>query len=135
MRIGWLIVLLLLAGPAWAVEGDDARTFPTRTLSSVGNYAPDSSGENISAYDGTCTVQLAVTSGQIRVNVEAGILQQDGTPLGWVNTGTLDASEMVTLTGAIDRVRYYTTCCETDCSDGAGGAGSCLASIVLRCRK
>lgn len=131
----WLVVLALtLATPSVAAEGDEARTFPTRTLNSV-NYAPSTSGEDISAYDGTCSIQLVVTSGQIRVNVETAIHQQDGTALGWTNTGTLDESETVNLSGSVNRVRYNVTCCETDCTDGSGGAGSCLAAAVMRCRK
>ena len=132
MRIFLAVGALLLAT---VVHADiyDARTFPTYTLNSV-NYAPSTSGENISGYDGQCTVSLAVSSGQIRVNVETSIVQQDGTALGFVNAGTLSGSTNQTLQGPVDLVRLNVTCCETDCSDGAGGAGSCLAKAAIRCR-
>ncbi len=132
----WLVVVAMVCGASPAFGGadrDSAQTFPTYTLNSV-NYAPNTTGEDITAYDGRCTVGLVVSSGQIRVNVETSILQQDGTALGFVNAGTLSASTNQTLTGPIDRVRLNVTCCETDCSDGAGGAGTCLAKAAIRCR-
>ena len=139
MRAGVGMLLLLLGGlvsPALAaVEGDAARTFATYTLSSV-NLAPSASGENIAGYDGQCTVQLVLTSGTIRVNVETSNLQQDGTPLGFFSVGTLQGSTMQDLTGAVERVRLNVTCCQTDCTVNPGsGAGSCLAKALIRCRQ
>jgi hypothetical protein len=134
----WLVGMLVLASVRVAaadVEGDIARTFPTYTLSSV-NLAPSATGEDISGYDGQCTVQLVLTSGTIRVNVETSNLQQDGTPLGFVSTGTLAGSTMQDLTGGVQRVRLNVTCCQTDCTVNPGaGAGSCAAKAIVRCRR
>lgn len=134
--VRWLLVVAVLLVPTAAVavtDQDAAHTFTTYTLNSL-TYAPGPTGEDLRAYDGRCTIQLVVTSGEIRVNVEGSLVQQDGTALGFVNTGTLSGSTIQNLNGPMDLVRLNTTCCETDCGDGAGGAGSCLAKAVIRCR-
>jgi hypothetical protein len=98
--------------------------------------APSATGEDLAAYDGQCTVQLVLTSGTIRVNVETSNVQPDGTPLGFVSVGTLQGSTLQDLTGAVERVRFNVTCCQTDCTVNPGsGAGSCSAKAIIRCRR
>lgn len=122
MRASLLLAAVLGAVLATSPAGADtyhASNFGQPLTLNSANYAPDSTGYALGAYDGQCTAQLVLTSGTISVNVE-GALTGAG---AFANLGTLSTSGMVSIQGPIEYLRFNVTSCS-----------SCLATAILRCR-
>lgn len=118
-RVAFLIAgIILSAVPARAYMA--ARTFPPYTLTSA-NFAPSTTGEDVSEFDGDCTVNLIKSGGgTLAVNVEGKL--RGG---GFVAMGTaLSGSSLSTVKGPVEFIRFNVTTCTGDCTTVA----------VLRCR-
>jgi hypothetical protein len=114
-----VLLLLLLASPAWAQPGpQNASNFgQPMTLNSV-NYAPDTTGIPLGDYDGVCTANIVKTSGTFSVNVEGKLKGGD-----FASMGTVTSTSLVTIEGPLEYIRFNVTACS-----------SCLGTAVLRCR-
>lgn len=113
-RRSWLLLAALAlvigsATPALAIP----RCFGPYTLSST-NFAPDTTGDAVLDWWGDFSVNLAVTSGTLSVNVEGKL---DGG--GFASLGTMTSTSIAQFHGPLHRLRFNVTACS-----------SCVATIV-----
>lgn len=107
------LVLVALLGAASAAQAGAAKCYGPYTLNSV-NYAPSTTGDDVTDWTGDFTVNLSVESGTMAVNVEAKL---DGG--AFASLGTVSATTNAQFHGPFHKLRFNVTACS-----------SCLATII-----
>ena len=110
-----VLLLCLTSAPAWAGA---ARCFGPYPLTSA-NYAPSTTGDDVTDWTGDFTINLSIASGTMSLNVESKL---DGG--GFASLGTMNATAIAQFHGPLHRLRYNVTSCS-----------SCNATIIACANK
>lgn len=108
-----VLLLLLVVGGVDRAHAGAAKCYGPYTLNSV-NYAPSTTGDDVTDWTGDFTVNMSVDSGSLSVNVEAKL--DGGT---FASLGTVTASTNAQFHGPFHKLRFNVTACS-----------SCLATII-----